>query len=313
MDADKMTEWIVAGVATTFFAIMLGAATWYVSTHQADALPEAVPVSPARSPGSAGVRTANLFVPISGVTKKDGAPGANSLYSEQNGVISYGVEGFPRKQVLGADVATFAVSNSWETYAKDAEHVYVEGAVIPGADPKTFVPLCGLSVDRDSSCGYGKDARHVYAYTRVLPGADPRTFVSLVSNNKTNLADAGKGWVPSAIDANAYYAAYYPTNRADMSSDVTGTRLTTLADGTTLHFSNTANVIAYNVNNAHWAGYINDLKIGNRSYSGGTYLVDGSRVYTVYSECTLDATGHAAECTPKISHVDEVGDRPAGL
>lgn len=303
----------------TFFVVILGGIMWYLTTHWGMAVPVATRSAATSTPENLSLRqgtvTSNthLFVPISEVTKKDGAPGANSLYSEENGVVFYGIEGLPRRQVQGADIVTFAVSSSWETYAKDAQHVYVEGVVIPGADPRTFVPLCGLSIGREVFCGYGKDAQHVYAYTRVIGGADPDTFVSLVSNNEANREDTGRSWTSSAVDASAYYEAYHPIDMTDMSSNVSGERLSVLADGTPIRFSNTDGIIAYNTNDARWVSSMSGLKIGDKLYRGGTYLSDGRQVYTLYVACALSATGSAVGCAEKMARVGKVGDRPAGI
>lgn len=317
MEIHKNIKRVVVAVAAIFFAIVFGAVMWSVSGHSTSAesstekLVTTSAISTARVTTQA--TTKNLFVPLSAVSGKGGSPGANSLYVERQGEIYYGFQGSSTKRVVGADIVTFAVSSSWETYAKDAQHVYVEGVVIPGADPRTFVPLCGLSIGREVFCGYGKDAQHVYAYTRVIGGADPDTFVSLVSNNEANREDTGRSWTSSAVDASAYYEAYHPIDMTDMSSNVSGERLSVLADGTPIRFSNTDGIIAYNTNDARWVSSMSGLKIGDKLYRGGTYLSDGRQVYTLYVACALSATGSAVGCAEKMARVGKVGDRPAGI
>lgn len=214
------------------------------------------------------------------------------------------------REVIGADAETFEVNTAWPIYARDSTHVYVYGEVVPSADPNIFVAMCGHSMQMEAFCAYGKDAKHVYAYTQIVPDADPTTFVSLVSNNDTNKNSAGKSWISSAIDASAYYSGYVPSQYGDLSSKLSGNRISKFSDGSPLHFSDTSKVVAINLNTASWGGYYEGVKIGSKSYYGGVYLVDGTVVYTLYSACDVDSSGKEINCTGVLSRVDKVGDRP---
>ncbi len=217
-------------------------------------------------------------------------------------------------KVAGADANTFEVNTAWPIYARDNTHVYVYGEIIPSADPGTFVALCGYAMQMDAFCAYGKDVKHVYAYTQIVPNADPSTFVSLVSNNDTNKTSAGKSWVDSAIDASAYYSGYLPSQYGDLSSKLSGVRVSKLSDGTPIHFSDTSKVVAINLNTSSWGPYVGhgeSLKVGSKLYSGGIYLVDGASVYTVYSAADVDAAGKESGWTLMISRVNKVGDTPS--
>lgn len=70
-----------------------------------------------------------------------------------------------------ADLNSFVILNSYTEknyYGLDKFHVYYEGNIIQGADPKTFV-----SVDHIS---YTKDKNNVYYYGSIVIGADAKTF-----------------------------------------------------------------------------------------------------------------------------------------
>lgn len=58
--------------------------------------------------------------------------------------------------------------------ARDHDHVYLEGARIPSADPHTWRPINRL---------YSRDAKHLFYLTRKLVGADPDTFKVLESRD----------------------------------------------------------------------------------------------------------------------------------
>ena len=66
--------------------------------------------------------------------------------------------------VTGADAKTFSFVG--RIYAKDARSVYVNGRVLPAADPATFTVVDGVA----------KDARHVYVADIIVPNADPATY-----------------------------------------------------------------------------------------------------------------------------------------
>lgn len=83
--------------------------------------------------------------------------------------------------VADADVSTFKFTFSINEgvsldLAKDNQHVYYKYALIPGADPKTFVPL----LDPNGHLTYfGKDASHAYCGNLLVGDADPASFTPL--------------------------------------------------------------------------------------------------------------------------------------
>jgi len=79
----------------------------------------------------------------------------------------YYLKAFPGKafEIAGADAASFEVFD--QTYARDQSKVYLDGAVLAGAEAATFQPL--------ERPGFAKDAHHVYL--RDVPiSADPAHF-----------------------------------------------------------------------------------------------------------------------------------------
>jgi hypothetical protein len=77
--------------------------------------------------------------------------------------------------VEGADAKTFEIIQLG--YAKDAQHVFVAGRLLPGSDAATFAPI--------GERYYAKDAGQVYYGANVLPGADPATFELVGSGDYT--------------------------------------------------------------------------------------------------------------------------------
>lgn len=69
-------------------------------------------------------------------------------------------------RVDGYDESTFEVVGSM--YARDKNHVYIDGLMIADADPDTFEPIPNSLCFRDKS--------HVWIYKDLLVGADPATF-----------------------------------------------------------------------------------------------------------------------------------------
>jgi DKNYY family protein len=82
-------------------------------------------------------------------------------------------------------------------YTETADAVFVNGGLIPGADPSTFLVY---SSDAGFSDGIGKDARHVFLYTDTVPDADPRTFTPLYNND---------GFTSFAKDHAHVYESYF--------------------------------------------------------------------------------------------------------
>ncbi len=70
--------------------------------------------------------------------------------------------------------------------------VYVNGFLIPDADPTTFLIFVDPSGTPD---GFAKDATHVFFYKLIIPGADPNTFIPLFDD----------GYVLYAKDKNHVY------------------------------------------------------------------------------------------------------------
>lgn len=73
------------------------------------------------------------------------------------------------KYVEGVDPETFQ-KLSPAIYAKDKNHVYLRGEVIPAADPASFEHLVGR---------YARDSHRVFLDTKVVSGADSATFHKL--------------------------------------------------------------------------------------------------------------------------------------
>lgn len=207
------------------------------------------------------------------------------------------IEGVSSVKSTNQQSFSYGSDESWLIYKKDDKHVYVEGEVIPGADPATFVPLCEVSTEYEAHCAYGKDSKHVYAYTYVIPNADPATFVAIGAHSKTP-------HLTEAVDAHAYYRKYVPSG-STINSPLSGERITRLSDGSLIHFSNTSKMKINDSN--EWGGYYEGVIIGPKSYFGGWYLVDGSSVYTVYNICDVNSSG---KCPLKISRVNKVGEIP---
>lgn len=101
----------------------------------------------------------------------------NSLFDTAGyhvrGDTVYYLQAFPgdASEIEGADVASFEVLDP--TYAKDSSRVYVDGAPLPDADPKTFALL--------DEPGFAADRGHVWAH-RTLRSEDPEHFEFLPAN-----------------------------------------------------------------------------------------------------------------------------------
>ena len=85
--------------------------------------------------------------------------------------------------IPGVDSATFSVYPRVysQEYARDAVHVYFNGKLIQGADSKTFQPLDNEPYEGCATTKYGKDNHGVYFETERVNGADPMTFEALNS------------------------------------------------------------------------------------------------------------------------------------
>jgi hypothetical protein len=95
----------------------------------------------------------------------------NSLFDTAgyhvNGDTVYYLNAFPGKafEIADADAGSFEVFD--QTYARDGSHVYLDGAVLPGADAASFRPL--------NRSGWAKDAHHVYLRDAPISD-DPADF-----------------------------------------------------------------------------------------------------------------------------------------
>ena len=82
--------------------------------------------------------------------------------------------------ILGKTVIEKADINSFEPlsdfFAKDKNHVYWRGFVIPQADPKT-VELIKDENTNNWSKRYIKDKNHVFYETDIAKGANPKTII----------------------------------------------------------------------------------------------------------------------------------------
>jgi hypothetical protein len=87
--------------------------------------------------------------------------------------------------VPDADAGTFRpIENGlhMHTYGKDSTHVFYETKVIEGADPNTFTVLWTPAYEGCSLGHYAKDAHAMYFENTKVEGADPATFVPLINN-----------------------------------------------------------------------------------------------------------------------------------
>lgn len=94
----------------------------------------------------------------------------SSGYGNVNNQVYYNA-----RPVAEADSDTFEVLSStsyYGGYARDAQHVYSRGELLPDADPLTFRPL-------DEYEEYWVDAQGVYLGGKQLPGANPAIFKRL--------------------------------------------------------------------------------------------------------------------------------------
>lgn len=74
-------------------------------------------------------------------------------------------------EIEGAHIRSFEIVDvdELEQFAKDKNHVYFQGAIIPEADPQTFYML--NSFDRCAA-----DANHAYHRENIIPNFDPNTI-----------------------------------------------------------------------------------------------------------------------------------------
>ncbi|MEN5202925.1 DKNYY domain-containing protein [Stenotrophomonas sp. TWI700] len=88
-------------------------------------------------------------------------------------------------------------------FARDCDHVYLEGVRIPAADPQTWQRINRL---------YSRDAKHVFYLTRKLE-ADPDTFQALESFDPLESSYWGR-------DRTNYYCRWEVTNCENYQRDV---------------------------------------------------------------------------------------------
>lgn len=93
-------------------------------------------------------------------------------YQKINGKIYFGSYNNPF-EVTGADTLSFISISS--IYAKDKDHVYFSGHVLPKANPITFEFLGGVKTLTDD-IGYSKDDKSVFYLDSVINNANPESF-----------------------------------------------------------------------------------------------------------------------------------------
>ena len=69
-------------------------------------------------------------------------------------------------EIENAHVSTFEILDELGQYAKDKNHVYFQGAIIPEADPQTFSVL-----NENYNCAV--DANHAYQRDNTIPDFNP--------------------------------------------------------------------------------------------------------------------------------------------
>lgn len=69
-------------------------------------------------------------------------------------------------EIQGADIASFEILDELQQYAKDKNHVYFQGVIIPEADTQTFSVL-----NENYNCAV--DANHAYQRDNIIPNFDP--------------------------------------------------------------------------------------------------------------------------------------------
>ncbi len=187
--------------------------------------------------------------------------------------------------ITGADASTFEVSVVSAAYARDTKHVYLNGEIIPTADPLTFVPLCVFWPGTNGECAYSKDVNHVYWEKSVVQSADPKTIVYL---------EGGKD---------------YPSFAADSSSVYRGSEsVKALTDEQLLRLTDTSK-IKVDPTGTNWADYHDGLTIGDAIYIEWLNMTDGNVAYSVYSKSIKGSD----KDTLYVSKVDKAGDRPKVL
>jgi hypothetical protein len=91
---------------------------------------------------------------------------------DKNGVYYYDYDGKPTL-LKKADPATFE-SLGDKLFGRDAQHVFINAAVLPKADPATWDVIAG---------GYSRDAKRVFFQKETLPAADPKRFKVLTKGD----------------------------------------------------------------------------------------------------------------------------------
>jgi hypothetical protein len=111
-------------------------------------------------------------------------------------------------RTLETDPSMFLIPTGDPSFAKDSENVFFDGAIIIGADPRSFrvlgsqyefggyakdarsayyeesgssgtvapIPRVDLATFANVGYGYARDKNHVYRFGNIIDGADPRTF-----------------------------------------------------------------------------------------------------------------------------------------
>jgi hypothetical protein len=95
-----------------------------------------------------------------------------------------------KREVKGADLATFKVNKEYGDYATDKNHIYFFGNVID-ADINTFKII-------KSKGSFATDKRHVFHGSQILQDADPLTF-QIVDENRSYVRDATHVYLHSKL------------------------------------------------------------------------------------------------------------------
>jgi hypothetical protein len=72
-------------------------------------------------------------------------------------------------EIEGAHVSTFEFLDEFDHFAKDKNHVYYHGVIIPAAEPQTFYILSAIH-----RCA--ADANHAYYWENIIPNFNPNTI-----------------------------------------------------------------------------------------------------------------------------------------
>lgn len=217
----------------------------------------------------------------------------SAVISKEGEVMTFRIDYVP---IVGVDTDTFEINTLWPSYARDKQFVYIAGHIIFGADPKTFVPVCGFSIGTNGSCGFSKDAIRVYWYDQVVKNADPKTFVFVYG---------GKDYPSFALDASTVYRG---NGYAGGFGSTTVESIKILTDGQAIHFVDTSK-IKVDPLAPSWADFHDGLTVGDNIYTEWVSVTDATTSYSIYSKL-LKGSDRDSLLVSKVAHA---GDQPSGL